>query len=67
MHNPAIAALKRLVSISALGLALIGPASGEDRMMLGPKQFETDKSGAGAVLCLWSIYLASLPKEYRQM
>jgi hypothetical protein len=35
MHNLAIAALKRLVSLSALGLALIGPASGEDRMVLG--------------------------------
>jgi len=27
-------------------------------MVLGPHQFEQDKSGAGAVLCVWSIYLS---------
>jgi hypothetical protein len=27
-------------------------------MTLGPRQFEADKSGAGAVLCAWSIYLS---------
>jgi hypothetical protein len=27
-------------------------------MVLGPRQFEYDKSGAGAVLCVWSVYLS---------
>jgi hypothetical protein len=27
-------------------------------MVLGARQFETDKSGVGAVLCVWSIYLS---------
>src|ERR1700687_4614782 len=60
MINPAIAAPKRLtlIVIAALGLALIVPAVSQDRMVLGPRQFETDKSGAGAVLCVWSIYLS---------
>ena len=26
-------------------------------MVLGPRQFEWDTSGKGAVLCIWSIYL----------
>jgi hypothetical protein len=58
MHSLAMTGLTRPVLIAALALALIGPAFGEDRMVLGPRQFETDKSGAGAVLCLWSIYLS---------
>ena len=33
------------------------PAFGEDRMVLGPRQFERD-TGGGAVLCAWSIYLS---------
>jgi hypothetical protein len=47
-----------LMVIAAFGLALIVPAAGQDRMVLGPRQFETGKSGAGAVLCVWSIYLS---------
>jgi hypothetical protein len=60
MRNPAIAAPKSLtlIVIAALGLALIVPAVSQDRTVLGPRQFETDKSGAGAVLCVWSIYLS---------
>jgi hypothetical protein len=34
-----------------------GPAFSQDRMVLGPRQFERDR-GAGAVLCAWSIYLS---------
>jgi hypothetical protein len=34
------------------------PAYGEDRMVLGPRQFEPDKTGGGAVLCSWSLYLS---------
>jgi hypothetical protein len=47
-----------LVVIATTGLALTVPAVGQDRMVLGPRQFEQDKSGAGAVLCAWSIYQA---------
>ncbi|MGC2779919.1 MAG: hypothetical protein WA418_30195 [Bradyrhizobium sp.] len=38
--------------------ALAAPSRGEEKMVLGPKQFEVDKSGEGAVLCAWSIYLS---------
>jgi hypothetical protein len=27
-------------------------------MVLGPRQFEFDKSGAGAVLCTWGLFLS---------
>jgi hypothetical protein len=27
-------------------------------MILGPRQFESDKSAAGAVLCAWSLYVS---------
>jgi hypothetical protein len=57
MRNPATNRLTLMV-IAAIGLALIAPAVGQDRMVLGPRQFEEDKSGAGAVLWLWSIYLS---------
>ena len=30
----------------------------QDRMVLGPRQFEYEKSGRGAVLCVWAIYLS---------
>ncbi|SRR6266852_5515278 len=57
MRNPATKSLTLMV-IAAISLALIVPAVGQDRMVLGPRQFEEDKSGAGAVLCFWSIYLS---------
>ncbi|MGJ5176835.1 hypothetical protein ACQR16_07820 [Bradyrhizobium oligotrophicum] len=38
--------------------ALAAPSRGEERMVLGAKQFEFDQSGDGAVLCAWSIYLS---------
>jgi len=47
-----------LIIIATVGLAPIAPSLGQDRMTLGPRQFEGDKSGAGAVLCDWSIYLS---------
>ena len=50
--------LKTLV-VALAGLLMLGaPAPGQDRMVLGPRQFETDKSGNGAVLCAWSLYLS---------
>jgi hypothetical protein len=61
MRNPANAAPKRFKSLLVVtfGLALIMPAVGQDKMVLGPRQFERDASGAGAVLCVWSIYLST--------
>jgi hypothetical protein len=44
----------KLVVITTVALAV--PAFGQDRMILGPRQFEHDNGGA--VLCAWSIYLA---------
>ena len=46
-----------VVAVGMMGLAPIAPAAGQDRMVLGPDQFKGDKSGAGAVLCAWSLYL----------
>jgi hypothetical protein len=46
-----------VLSCPFIGLGASKPAVGEDRMVLGPRQFEADK-GAGAVLCAWSVYLS---------
>jgi hypothetical protein len=46
-----------LMVIAAISLASTMPAAGEDRMVLGPAQFEEDKTGH-AVLCVWGIYLS---------
>lgn len=43
---------------AAISLALTASAKCEDRMVLGPDQFKEDKSGAGSVLCVWSLYLS---------
>jgi hypothetical protein len=58
MRNPATARHLALIVIAAIGWALTAPAGGQDQMTLGPRQFEEDKSGAGAVLCFWSIYVS---------
>jgi hypothetical protein len=50
--------LKALVIAMVGLLTLSAPAVGQDRMVLGPRQFEADKTGNGAVLCAWSIYLS---------
>ncbi|WP_018267203.1 hypothetical protein [Methylosinus sp. LW4] len=48
----------RYAKIIAICVALSATAAaGEEAMVLGPRQFEADRSGAGAVLCAWSIYL----------
>jgi hypothetical protein len=57
MRHPARPAT-RLTLVVVAAVAMIVPAVGQDRMVLGPRQFEQDKSGAGAVLCSWSIYLS---------
>jgi hypothetical protein len=48
--------LSSIIGAIAL-LTLSAPVTAEDRMVFGPRQFEGDKSGKGAVLCAWSIYL----------
>src|ERR1051326_4608791 len=51
--------LKSLTLVAAASLlASSSPGFSQDRMVLGPAQFEFDKSGKGAVLCAWSIYLS---------
>ena len=63
-------AILTILSCPFVGLSASEPAVGEDRMVLGPRQFETDKGG-GAVLCAWSMYLSirtqttacSVPRE----
>jgi hypothetical protein len=60
MGSTVIAILKRLkfvvIFVVVLTPSIVG--SNEDRMVLGPRQFEYDKSGQGAVLCVWAIYLS---------
>jgi hypothetical protein len=46
-----------VIAVAGL-LTLSAPAVSQDRMVLGPRQFEFDKTGNGAVLCAWSIYLS---------
>ena len=49
----------KAIVVALLGsLALEVPVFGQDKMVLGPRQFETDRTGDGAVLCAWSIYLS---------
>jgi hypothetical protein len=57
MRSPAIASYKqlRLILIAAFGLAQVAPVVGQDKLVLGPRQFQTDTSGAGAVLCACSL------------
>jgi hypothetical protein len=59
MWNPIVSPRLKSLVIAVVGLlALSVPALGQDRMVLGPRQFEADKTGNGAVLCAWSIYLS---------
>jgi hypothetical protein len=55
-------AVSNRLKISAIALAgllnLSVSALGQERMVLGPRQFEADKTGNGAVLCAWSVYLS---------
>jgi hypothetical protein len=56
MRARAVAECLKLMVIALALAALSVTAFGQDRMVLGPRQFERDQ-GAGAVLCIWSIYL----------
>jgi hypothetical protein len=60
MRWSVVISLKRftLIGIAAFSLSLVAPAVAEDRMVLGPLQQKEDKTGAGAVLCVWTIFLS---------
>jgi len=48
-----------LLVLGAVALTVASaPVLGQNDMVLGPRQFESDRSGKGAVLCVWSIYLS---------
>jgi hypothetical protein len=51
--------LKSLPAV-AMAVVVVSSSTGfsQDRMVLGAPQFEYDRSGKGAVLCIWSIYLS---------
>lgn len=55
--TPFTIATLTILSCLFFDLGASKPAGAEDRMILGPRQFEADKHG-GAVLCAWSIYLS---------
>jgi hypothetical protein len=59
MRNFVASLRLRFLIIAMTGLLTLNlPALGQDRMVLGPRQFEVDKTGNGAVLCAWSVYLS---------
>jgi hypothetical protein len=58
MGNIYIRRFIKSVTTALFGLGLTVSAIAQDRMILGPRQFEYDKSGAGAVLCSWSLLLS---------
>jgi len=53
-----VAFVKRFTLMIFAIVALATPALGQDKMVLGPRQFERDNSGKGAVLCSWAIFLS---------
>jgi hypothetical protein len=54
--NAVIFAMRFTLMILAI-IALAVPAIGQDQMIPGPRQFERDNSGRGAVLCNWGHIL----------
>src|SRR5437763_13982340 len=59
MRSPALAISMCLTLIVAsVGPVLVLPAAAQDQFILGPRQLEEDKSGAGAVLCSWVILMS---------
>jgi|SRR5579871_3024547 len=56
MRASVLKSLPAIVMILALSSGSTGFS--QDHMALGSRQFEFDKSGKGAVLCVWSIYLS---------
>jgi hypothetical protein len=53
-----VAFARRFTLMIVAMVALAAPAIGQDQMILGPRQFERDNSGRGAVLCNWAIFLS---------
>jgi hypothetical protein len=60
MRNPAIiiTTYLTLIVVASIGPVLAVPAVAQDQFILGPRQLEEDKSGAGAVLCSWMVLVA---------
>ena len=48
----------KAVLLATMLLLVPEMSSGQERLNLGPRQFEHDTSGKGAVLCAWAIYLS---------
>ena len=58
MALPKPPALLKFIARVSLVAALAAPAFGQDRMDLGPRQFQWEPpTGAGAVLCIWLIHV----------
>mgnify|MGYP000850512246 CR=1 FL=1 len=59
MLNLAASLRPKFLVIATTGLlALPIPGWAQEKMVLGPRQFAEDKTGNGAVLCVWSVYLS---------
>jgi hypothetical protein len=50
--------IEAALALIALSFVLPSATIAADTMTLGPDQFKTDNTGAGAVLCAWGIYLS---------
>ena len=60
MRNTALAlsTCLALIVVALTDSAFVVPAVAQDQLILGPRQLEEDKSGAGAVLCSWMILMS---------
>jgi hypothetical protein len=60
MRNLALAGTTclTLIVVAMISPTLVVPAVAQDQLILGPRQLEEDKSGAGAVLCSWVILMS---------
>jgi hypothetical protein len=47
-----------LIAVATITLWRVGPAVAQDELIFGSRQFEQDKSGAGAVLCSWVMLMS---------
>jgi hypothetical protein len=50
--------IEAALALIAVSFVVSSSAIAADRMILGPDQFKTDNTGAGAVLCVWGLYLS---------
>src|SRR4051794_39529420 len=60
MRNPALVIITylTLIVVAIIAPTFLVPAVAQDRFILGPRELEVDKSGAGAVLCSWVILMS---------